>query len=502
MTKPLAFRWALLFSVASALLLMLAFPFTRVFPLTLVCLVPLMLALRGQGWLRGLLFGLLFGFVYQSYIMFWANFFGPPAYLFLAGYKSVLPAFFGLFCGALSRKRPELYPLAFVSGFVGLEFLQTFGPFGVTWGMLSHAWARHPLVLQCCSLLGPWTLSLLLLLVNASLLVVWFPEYRSQRKGWWISTALLWGLALAFGAWRLGQDWGPGTTFRAGVAQNSMGRDVRWDPNFAQTALQNLERLTLSAANKGAQLVVWPETAIPYRGFRKLPQLTFEIGMLALKSKSYIIVGSIEKMDDEFNHTLNTASLVTPQGGFEGQYDKQRLVPGGEYLPLEKILRPYKIFDRVMRYMPGENAGGVFNCPDLGIHPGMLICFESMVPYLAAQRVRDGSDVLVVATNDGWFGTNPAIAHHFEMAIFRAIEQGRPVIQCGNTGISGMIDERGRILEETPINQPALAVCEVTARRENTLYARVGDILAWIGLGVFLLCPLLAKGSQGSAGKL
>ena len=502
MSKPLPFRWALLFSSGAALLLMLAFPFTRLFPLTLVCLVPFMLALRGQGWLRGLLFGLLFGFLYQSYIMFWANFFGVPAYLFLAGYKTVLPGFFGLLCGALSRKRPELFPLAFVSGFVALEYLQTFGPFGVTWGMLSHAWARYPLFLQCCSLFGPWTLSFLLLLVNASLLVAWLPDYRSQRLRWWTASAALWLAAVGFGAWRLQQDWGPGKTFKAGIAQNSMGREVRWDPNFAQTALQNLEKLTLAAGAQGAQLIVWPETAVPYRGFLKLPQLTFEVGMLGLQSKSYIIVGSIEKLDDEYNHTVNCASLVTPQGGFEGRYDKQRLVPGGEYLPLEKWLRPYKIFDRVMRYTPGEHAGGIFECPELGIRPGMLICFESMVPYLAAQRAREGSDVLVVATNDGWFGTNPAIMHHFEMAVFRAVEQGRPVIQCGNTGVSGMIDERGRILEETPINQPVLAVHEVTARQQPTVYAQVGDVLAGLALLVFLLCPLLPKGTGASAGKL
>ncbi len=501
MSKPLPFRWALLFSSGAALLLMLAFPFTRLFPLTFGCLVPFMLALRGQGWLRGLLFGLMFGFIFQSYIMFWANFFGPPAYLFLAGYKTVLPTFFGMLCAGLGRKRPELFPLAFVTGFVALEYLQTFGPFGVTWGMLSHAWARHPILLQCCSLFGPWTLSLLLLLSNTSLFVALLPEYAGQRKRWWSVTAVAWVAALAFGGWRLQQDWGPGTKFTAGIAQNSMSRDVRWDPNFAQTAVQNLERLTLSAAAKGARLIVWPETAIPYRGFLKLPQLTFEIGMLAQQAKSYIIVGSIEKLDDEYKHTVNCASLVTPEGGFEGRYDKQRLVPGGEYLPLENWLRPYKIFDRVMRYIPGEHAGGVFACPDLKVRPGMLICFESMVPYLAAQRVRDGSDVLVVATNDGWFGTNPAIMHHFEMAIFRAVEQGRPVIQCGNTGVSGMIDERGRVLEETPINQAVLAVHEVTARAQLTVYARVGDVLAWLCLAVFLLCPLLPKGTKAPAGK-
>lgn len=313
---------------------------------------------------------------------------------------------------------------------------------------------------------------------------------------------VLWLAALVFGQWRLQQAWNLGPTFTAAAVQNSMGRDVRWDPNYAQIAIQNLEKLTLRAAERGAKLIVWPETAIPYRGFRKIPQLTFEIGLLALKSKSYLIVGSIEKAEDEFKHTLNSASLITPQGAFEGQYDKQRLVPGGEYLPLEKWLRSYPIFDRVMNYTAGKNSTGVFNCTELGIHPGILICFESMVPYLAAQRVRDGSDVLVVATNDGWFGDNPAIAHHFEMAILRAVEQGRPVIQCGNTGISGMIDQCGRILEETPINQPAVAVHQLTACRQITVYAHIGDVLAWLSLGIFILCLLSPKGREAPAGNL
>lgn len=501
MQKPLPFGWALCLSCVSALLLIFAFPYTRLWPLTLVCLVPYMLALRGQGWLRGLLFGILHGFIFQSYIMFWANFFGPPAYLFLAGYKTLLPAIFGSLWGWLGRKRPESLPLAFVTGYLVLEYLQTFGPFGVTWGMLSHAYARFPVVIQSCAVGGPWLPSLLVLLVNASIYVSGRPECQNQRRAWWGITVVAVLLNLAYGAWRLGRDPGTGQPFVAGAVQNSMGRDVRWDPKFADQALDKLYRLTCQAAADGARLIVWPETAVPYRNFRGLPNLTLAVGTLAATTRSWLVVGSIEKVGDKDEHTLNTASLVSPAGGFEGHYDKQRLVPGGEYLPLEGWLRRYKIFDPVMRYVAGPASQGVFSCPDLNIKPGMLICFESMVPYMAARRVLDGADVLMVATNDGWFGTNNAIVHHFEMAIFRAVEQGRPVVQCGNTGISGMIDERGRVLAETPINVATVVVHPLVARTGLTLYARCGDWLPMLALTVFLGSLLRAKGSQGSVRK-
>jgi len=499
--KPLPFLWALCLCCGSALLLILAFPYARLWPLTLFCLVPLMLGLRGQGWLRGLLLGTMHGFLFQSYIMFWANFFGPPAYLFLAGYKTMLPALFGCLWGGVSRRRPGVFPMAFLLGWVALEYLQTFGPFGVTWGMLSHAWARQPLFLQICALLGPWAWSLVLLMWNSSLYAALRPECQSQRRSWWLITLICSLLTTVYGGWRLQADWSPGQKFVAASVQNSMGRDVRWDPKFAREALEKLERLTCLAAEQGAQLIVWPETAIPFRDFRRLPRLTLEVGMLGRTTGSWLIVGSIEMVGDEQEHTLNTASLISPEGEFEQRYDKQRLVPGGEYLPLEKWLRRHPIFDPVMRFIAGPESRGVFDCKTLKVHPGMLICFESMVPYLSAQRVRDGADVLVVATNDGWFDTNSAIVHHFEMAIFRAIEQGRPVIQCGNTGISGMIDERGRVLKETAVNQETLVVSPLESRSQKTLYWYLGDVLPGVCLMLFVAILTLAKGSRESAGK-
>lgn len=499
---PLHMRWALVLSVLSAVLLLLAFPYTRVYPLTLVALVPFLMALRGQGARRGVLLGAVHGCIVQGCLMFWSNFFGPPAFLFLALYKALLPTVFGGLVGWLAARRPQLLPAGFLTGWVALEYLQTFGPFGVTWGMLSHAWARHPLPIQISALLGPWALSAALLLVNISVFVLLQSAWKEQRKAWLSLTAAAWLFTMAFGSWRLGQEWPRDQTIRLGAVQVNMGRDVKWDPNYARFALDRLLQMTRDAAGQGAQVIVWPETAVPFRGFLADPRLTYEIALLAREVQAWLVVGSIERVaNDPQRHTLNAASLVSPEGEYKARYDKQRLVPGGEYLPLSAYLRDYKIFDRVMRYLPGT-GDGLFDCPDNKARGGMLICFESMVPYLAAERVAGGANFLIVATNDGWFASNPAIQHHFEMAIMRAVEQGKPVVQCGNTGVSGVIDGRGIVRAETRINEAAVTVAEVGLEDGFTLYQRLGDVLAHLCLALFVISLLGAKGSTTATGKL
>jgi apolipoprotein N-acyltransferase len=302
-----------------------------------------------------------------------------------------------------------------------------------------------------------------------------------------------------------------------------MGRDIKWNPRFAEEALARLQELSLLAANQGSQLTIWPETSIPYAGFRDSLALTQRIGNLARVSRSNLLVGSIELAGDAEHHTYNTASLIGFQGGFVDHYDKQRLVPGGEFLPFESLLRPFSIFDRVMRYLPGGGSGvilchfpppgpptsipgganapppgpptsfpGGANAPPPGpptsadLHLGVLICFESMVPSVAADRVRAGAEALSVSTNDGWFGDSSAITHHFEMAIFRAVETARPVIQSGNTGISGVINAYGEVLGETKANQKSFVVGPLVPGHERTFYVSWGDWVAWLaGLGWF-----------------
>lgn len=477
----------------AGLLLIASFPDMRWWPLAFVALVPFEQAVHGQGWKRGLLLGAVLGFVLQSYLMFWANFFGPPAFLFLAAYRAYPYAFIGWGWATMSG-----YPLlARLVGYLGcwvfVEYYQTWGPFGCTWGMLSHTLARQPDWLQICRLGGPWSLSA----VVATLSLVLAESIRRllAKKSWtadlsaaWVGTlAILLG-TFAYGANRLAHAPPPlkkgesPSSIQVGAIQVNMGRDIKWDPSFANVAIAGLEELTLRAGGEGSKLSIWPETSIPYRNFRNDMELTERFGHLARVSGSNVLVGSIEFAGDAANHTLNTAWLIGYQGDYKDRYDKQRLVPGGEYLPFENVLRPFSIFDRVMNYKPGAGTG-VVNCEfkdePKQVKLGVLICFESMLPSLAAQRVEGGAEALAISTNDGWFGESSAITHHFEMAIFRAVETARPAIQSGNTGLSGVIDAYGRVLSETRPNEKTFAVGALVPGKEITFYVRWGDYFAW-----------------------
>ena len=503
--RPLAQAIAL--SVLAGLLLVLSFPNARWWPLAFIALVPFDFATSHQTWRRSLLLGAVLGFCLQAYLMFWVSFFGPPAFLSLALYRTYPYAFIGWGWAQLSHCRNSTVRLlGCACCWVFVEFYQTWGGLGATWGMLSHTLARHTTLIQMCSLAGPWLLSALV--VASNLLVA--ASLRRESRRWipLLCLAGLIGLSCAFGTWRLSQapdlsQANPGTpslgSIQVGAVQLNMGRDIKWNPAFAEIALARAEELCLSAAQAGSRLTIWPETSIPYRGFRKDLGLTQRIGELARLSGSNLVVGSIEMVGDAARHTLNTASLVGYQGGFEDRYDKQRLVPGGEFLPFDSVLRNFSIFDRVMRYLPGQGSG-VMTCrfaePPGQLRVGVLICFESMLPSLAVERTRAGAEALAVATNDGWFGDSSAITQHFEMAIFRAVETARPTIQAGNTGISGVIDAYGRVLSETAANEKAYVVGPLLPGHEITCYVRWGDWFAW-ATGLGWLCAALFWRSPG-----
>lgn len=479
---PLPFRKALLLALATALLLTLSFPHARVHPLAWLALVPFFVACRGQGAVRGALLGLALGIGFQASLLSWALFFGPVALVGLVLFKSMAPVLLG---AVLGMRRPagavgeSFYAAA---AWVAMEFLQTLGPLGITWGMLGHTQARVPVLIQVGALLGPWGLSFVLALANAAVArwVVCWREAGPSAGAREAAPALAWaaglsGLVLLFGAWRLAHPpvpAGPPTAW--GVVQVSMPQDVKWDPAFQAEIMACLEDLTRQAATQGAQVVVWPETAIPYRGFLETPFLVARVSRLAQDLGVWLLVGSIEAAEEKA--TWNTATLFSPQGRLAGRHDKHRLVPFGEFLPWKRFLPPLPQLDLVMNYQSGAPPSPL----DLGGTPvGVLICYESMVSHLPRDLVRQGARYLVVPTNDAWFGETSAAAHHFDMAILRAVETGRPTIQAGNTGISGFVSATGEVLAETRLMERGVLVASLAPVSEKTLYTRLGDVLAW-----------------------
>jgi apolipoprotein N-acyltransferase len=161
------------------------------------------------------------------------------------------------------------------------------------------------------------------------------------------------------------------------------------------------------------------------------------------------------------------------------------LVPFGEYVPLQSLL-----------YFVGPIIGAVaeFSSFTPGTTPVLLpvgdhlastaICYEVIYPNLIRRFVRDGSELLTTITNDAWYGRSSAAYQHWDQASMRAIEEGRFLARAANTGISGFVDPYGRVISKTSLFEQATVVQDIRFITDRTIYSRIGDVVAWLSLGL------------------
>src|SRR6185295_10974578 len=153
------------------------------------------------------------------------------------------------------------------------------------------------------------------------------------------------------------------------------------------------------------------------------------------------------------------------------------LVPFGEYVPFQQLLFFVgPLVEAVSAFSAGTR---VTMLPVEGHMVSTAICYEVTYPSLQREAVRQGSEMLTTITNDAWYGNSSAAYQHFEMAMMRAIEEGRYLVRSANTGISGIVDPYGRVIARSAIFQPAVIVGEARFLRMSTFYARHGDVLAY-----------------------
>ena len=235
---------------------------------------------------------------------------------------------------------------------------------------------------------------------------------------------------------------------RVALLQTGFSQDEKWDQAHRTRSADMLLEKTEEAARQGAHLVIWPETAWPYRGLRRRVSQTRRIGKLARRLGVDIVVTSIE--EPEPNVWRNSVSLVLASGRFSQLYEKRRLAPFAEYLPAPQAwqagLRRLGPLSRISYFAPAA-APTVLSASG-GLRFAILICYESMTPAMAAEMAGK-VDFLVVVTNDAPFDHAQANEAHFRSAILRAIETGRPVLQAANTGVTGAIAGDGTVLMRT-----------------------------------------------------
>jgi apolipoprotein N-acyltransferase len=284
-----------------------------------------------------------------------------------------------------------------------------------------------------------------------------------------------------------------GEAIRVGLVQGNVSLEERVDVTRLGAIFNSYLTMTRQAIGQGAELVIWPESATPFR-FEDDPLAAAQVRTLARQARVPILLGSdqIEPGAKGLpTKYFNSAFLVRPDGTTGGAYRKMHLVPFGEYVPAKRIFFfAAPLVEAVSDFSAGETA----TLLPVGAHNvSTAICYEVVYPDLVRQFVVGGSELLTTITNDAWFGATSAPYQHFEQASMRAIEEGRYMVRSANTGISGIVDPYGRVVEKTSIFRPAVLVGEARFLQGSTFYARHGDVLPDASLVVTLALVAIAR---------
>lgn len=481
-------------------------------PLAWVAIAPLLLAMRGSSPKRAFRLGWLAGVVYYAVILYWiaptiatyTRIALPVAIVLELMLASAAALFIGGFAAfvewlaASGISRVVSAPAAWIV----LEWSRTFFPAAFPWGFIGYSQFEVLPVVQVVDLAGIYGLSALIVLVNAALV-------EFLRDGWRRHASLAIGLAvivvgvLAYGAVRIGQVRAiDGPALRIGLVQGNIAQDQKWRPGLDQSILTKHVTLTAAAIKRGAELVVWPEAAVPF--LFNLDRRTEKLRDFARSAGVTLLVGApgYEQRDGDVPRQYNQAWMIGTDGEIAGPYDKIRLVPFGEYVPWGGL---FGLVEKAVEGIGDFGAGTehvVFAGPPAAgskepTRVSALICYEAIFPDLTRRFAGNGAQLLVNVSNDAWYGRTAAPYQLLAMIAVRAVENRVPLVRATNTGVSAVVTPDGSIHNETPLFEEAVIVESVKIVRGSSLYTLLGDWLVYASV-VLLTGLVVVRARSGS----
>lgn len=504
--------------VAGALLGVSYFPY-HLFPLHFVAFLPMLRWLdehpRCSSWDRvraGLAFGIteflvMLHFMYAMLAWSWL---AAVLYVALTLVLGARVALTWVVAGWLRRRTDLSWGLLLPIAWLPFEWLQSWTDLRMTADHLGHSMSQYPFLVQFADVVGPYGVGACLLSVSGLLYEVAFSE-RRLRSAVALAVIVLLVVGYDLRAWNRPLPDGP--TIRVGLVQPNVPLAVKSSGETAAEQWRILVTLTRRAAEAGAELVVWPETArpLPLQHWLDRPEtyamydvqhLAQELGVSILAGVEYYRVRSPE------DYELYNAAIVVSEHGelLEPWGAKVYLVPFTEAVPFRSLLGPL-VEGRggEWRWLSGGFTPGPRNAlvPVGDANVGVLVCYEQLFPDLARGLRRAGAQLQAVMTNDVWWQRSvfqPYLANALRL---RAIENRSAFVRVANTGISGFVDPRGRYLVRTDLLEEAVEVAALPLTDERTVYDRTGDAVAWASIAALLgLTGLLLSSRHGHTSKL
>jgi apolipoprotein N-acyltransferase len=382
-----------------------------------------------------------------------------------------------VFRTSVCRRFSIIKPFAFAGIWAVYEWLQTFGWWGVPWGRLPLGQSEYLVGLQTASWFGPYFVTFIIVSVNALIALALSNKSKLKLCGVVVAALLVFQYGAGTAIWLSHKN--TGETVRVAAVQGNISSHEKWDSSSSLKTRQVYEGYTKEAASRGAKIVVWPETALPYTISKGSSYYKFA-SELAQENNVTILVGAFT-VDGEGYY--NSLICFTPDGKtLDNIYAKRRLVPFGEFVPMRTLIETVipPLAELVMsgdEITQGEDSK-LFMIDEGAI--GSLICFDSIYEDLTRRSVLDGAQLICLSTNDSWFTDSAALYMHNAQAQLRAIESGRDIVRSANTGISTVINSRGEVVSELAPLVDGLIVEDVCTRSNTTLYTRIGNLFVYL----------------------
>lgn len=324
-------------------------------------------------------------------------------------------------------------------------------------------------LIQVSSITGVYGVSFIIIFLNSSIAI----SVESKNLKWLLPSLLVFILCIFYGLFVINKGYEKENPIKIGVVQGntSMEDELIGNVNLLEEKLRDYVEMSQKVIDLKAELVIWPETSVPIL-FRHDPrkEIIFD---LSRRNNTFFLVAFTDWREGKF---YNSVFLVSPENSISSVYDKIHLVPFGEYVPFKKIFGFFEsITKEVGDYTPGSK---------LVLHSlrrtkfGSPICYEIIFPDLVRRFVKEGAQFLVTVSNDGWFGKTDAPYQHFSIASMRCVENRRFLLRSTSTGVSGIVDPFGRVLEKIGIGEKNFAVADIFPLKEKTFYSEKGDVFA------------------------
>ncbi|MBZ0272924.1 apolipoprotein N-acyltransferase [bacterium] len=503
---------------------LLAFPTFNLWPLAFIAIAPTIgLVDRAATNKRAFWFAFVGGFVANAGKLYWLvytiNHYGhfplPAALLVFGLLCATLGSFWGgAFVAGRFLVRSGNVPrfAAYALAWMFHEWWLTWFLTGFPWELLGHVFIAALPFAQIADVFGGIALSFPVIFGNALAYEIW-RAWKGERA-WPIAQAGVLAAMLAimagYGFWRMPQIdrlMAKGDVIRVGMLQGNTDQNAKWNADYRNDILRTYRVQATQVVSEGADLVLMPETALPNwqeqgRRFRSplrrfLKDLDTHL-LLAVPTR-------VENPEDrDWPYKYNSTVLVGPDGEIASDwYNKHRLVPFGEYLPLKKLSVPLVKWLRSWKALAGLRlSAGFYKGEEYIVFPhpkgrfGLAICYEIIYPGIV--RTIAGMDTAFMATitNDAWFGDTTAPHQHWAQVQMRAIETRRWFARSANTGISGIVDANGRTISQTPTYVATTHIGEVTTMDTISPYLRIGDAFLYLCVAIFF--ALFVKTLLGS----